>query len=133
MTATTIPVRTEDAPAEQPIEIVETRGRGDKTFFRGIGLSGFLVLALMAAVGIFLTYEGLNALRVAGPSFLTTSEWQPDAGHRRVRHRGDPAVHDPDRLDRRGDRRTRSRSAPRCSSPRWRRRACGRRSSPWST
>jgi phosphate transport system permease protein len=79
MIDTTIPVRTEDAPAETPIDIVETRGRGDKTFFRGIGLSGFLVLALMAAVGIFLTYEGLNALRVAGPSFLTTSTWQPDA------------------------------------------------------
>ena len=79
MIATTIPVRTEEAPPEHPIEIVETRGRGDKAFFRGIGLSGFLVLALMAAVGIFLTYEGLNALRVAGPSFLTTSTWQPDA------------------------------------------------------
>ncbi len=80
MIATTLPVRTEDAPPQVPIEIVSTRGRGDRTFFRGLGLSGFLVLALMASVGIFLTYEALEALRVSGPSFLTTSKWEPDAG-----------------------------------------------------
>jgi phosphate transport system permease protein len=80
MIDTTIPVRTEDAPAETPIEIVSTRGRGDRAFFRGLGLSGFLVLALMASVGIFLSYEALEALRVSGPSFLTTSKWEPDAG-----------------------------------------------------
>ena len=34
----------------------------------------------MASVGIFLTYEALEALRVSGPSFLTTSKWEPDAG-----------------------------------------------------
>jgi len=77
--ATTIPSRTADVAAGNPIEIVETRGRGDKAFFGGIGLSGFLVLSLMAAVGVFLAYEGLAALQVAGFSFVTTSTWQPDA------------------------------------------------------
>ena len=78
---TTLRVETAgEAPPQTPIALVAERGRGDKVFFRGIGLSGILVLALMASVGMFLSYEAIEALSVAGPSFLTTSEWQPDAG-----------------------------------------------------
>jgi len=80
MGATTTPLRTVDAVGQSPIELVSRRGVGDKVFFRGIGFSGTLVLAIMASVGIFLTYEALEALRVSGLAFITTAEWQPDAG-----------------------------------------------------
>jgi phosphate transport system permease protein len=77
---TTIPVRSEDAPATTPIDVVSRRGAGDRVFYRGLGVSGFLVMALMASVGLFLAVEAAQALRVSGLSFLTTSQWQPDAG-----------------------------------------------------
>jgi len=78
---TTLPARSEEAQSTaEPIEVVSRRGFGDKIFFRGVGLSGFLVLALMGAVGVFLAIEAAQALRVSGLSFFTTSEWQPDAG-----------------------------------------------------
>jgi len=50
--------------------------------FRGTARgSGLAVLAIMSMVGVFLTYRGWQALKVAGVSFLTTERWQPDAGH----------------------------------------------------
>jgi phosphate transport system permease protein len=79
MTVTTLPPRTE---AQSPIEartLVSRRGVGDKVFFRGAGASGFLVLAVMGAVGVFLSYEAYQALSASGFSFFTTSQWQPDA------------------------------------------------------
>ncbi|BCB79541.1 phosphate ABC transporter permease subunit PstC [Phytohabitans flavus] len=49
--------------------------------FRGVARSGgALVLVIMALVGAFLAYRALLALRKAGPSFLTTQEWNPDSG-----------------------------------------------------
>lgn len=39
-----------------------------------------MVLAIMAAVGVFLFLQAAQALRSTGVSFLTTSEWQPDRG-----------------------------------------------------
>lgn len=41
-------------------------------------LAGLSVMAIMAAVGLFLLLRGLPALKAAGPSFLTTEQWQPD-------------------------------------------------------
>ena len=49
--------------------------------FRGVARgSGLAVLAIMSLVGLFLAYRASQALRAAGPSFLTTAEWEPDAG-----------------------------------------------------
>ena len=79
MTMTTTPVRNVDADPVTPITLVSRRGIGDKVFFRGAGLSGMLVLAIMGSVGVFLAYEALQALRAAGFSFVTTSTWQPNA------------------------------------------------------
>ena len=43
--------------------------------------SGILVLAIMTLIGVFLTFRALQALKVAKWSFLTTSQWEPDAHH----------------------------------------------------
>ena len=76
---TTIPVTSEPAPIA-PRELVTPLGLGDRIFYRGSLLSGLAVLAIMAAVGLFLSMQAVDALRVTGVSFLTTSEWQPDRG-----------------------------------------------------
>jgi phosphate transport system permease protein len=52
----------------------------DRTFRGIIRGSGLTVLVIMGAVGIFLFYRAWQALSVAGFSFLTTQEWNPDAG-----------------------------------------------------
>jgi phosphate transport system permease protein len=68
-------------PAATPRQLTVRRGRGDRIFFGGASFSGMFVLAIMAAVGVFLAIQAKQALVKAGPSFLTTSEWEPDSGH----------------------------------------------------
>ncbi len=52
--------------------------------FRGVlRISGIVVLAVMVLVGFFLTFRALQALQVAGWSFITTASWEPDAGQGR--------------------------------------------------
>jgi phosphate transport system permease protein len=80
MSVTVLPDRTETPSPTEPRPLAARRGVGDRIFFRGAGMSGFLVLAIMGSVGVFLTWEALQALRASGLSFLTTAEWQPDAG-----------------------------------------------------
>jgi phosphate transport system permease protein len=75
----------ETREAGQPIEAQARRrfrarpGIGDRVFRGWSWLAGLSVLAIMAAVGLLLLVRALQALKVAGFSFLTTSEWQPDA------------------------------------------------------
>lgn len=38
------------------------------------------VLAIMSLVGVFLLIQGGQALKVAGPGFLTTQAWEPNSG-----------------------------------------------------
>jgi len=64
-----------------PRAVKSSPGRGDRTFRQGAKLSGLTVLAIMAAVGLLLLIRGTQALRAAGLSFLTTSQWQPDVNH----------------------------------------------------
>ncbi|MGW1722448.1 phosphate ABC transporter permease subunit PstC [Streptomyces sp. NPDC002306] len=54
------------------------RGLGDGIFRFQLTAAGVMVLALMAGVGLFLLQNAFQALRVMGPAFLTTEEWQPD-------------------------------------------------------
>ncbi|MBA2607708.1 MAG: phosphate ABC transporter permease subunit PstC [Actinobacteria bacterium] len=54
---------------------------GDKVFRIGTSASGVAVLALMAAVGVFLSVQAAQALSKSGFSFITTSDWQPDRNH----------------------------------------------------
>lgn len=74
---TTVP-GTSDLPPPASRPIVARLDRGDRIFFAGASGTGFIVLAIMAAVGLFLTVEALQALRATGASFITTAEWQPD-------------------------------------------------------
>jgi phosphate transport system permease protein len=55
--------------------------RGDRIFRVGTSISGAVVLAIMVAVGLFLTVQGFQALQATGIDFITTSEWQPDRNH----------------------------------------------------
>lgn len=77
--ATTIPPGAEH-PDASPRTVVALRGLGDRIFYGGSLLSGITVLAIMAAVGLFLSVEAVEALRKTGVSFLTTAAWQPDRG-----------------------------------------------------
>jgi phosphate transport system permease protein len=70
-----------EARPPEPRKLTNRRVRGDRIFRSGSYLSGVVVLFIMVAVGIFLTFEALDALREAGPSFLTTAEWETDRGH----------------------------------------------------
>ncbi len=71
-----IPDANEPAPEQRVLEA--RRGRGDRLFDAMTSLSGLTVLAIMAAVGLFLAIEATSALRETGFSFLTIAEWQPD-------------------------------------------------------
>jgi phosphate transport system permease protein len=55
---------------------------GADRVFRGVArAAGGTVVAVMSLVGVFLAYRAGEALRVAGPSFLTTAAWEPDSGN----------------------------------------------------
>ncbi|MGW9028466.1 phosphate ABC transporter permease subunit PstC [Streptomyces sp. NPDC055722] len=56
-------------------------GIGDRVFRLQLTATGAVVLAIMAAVGLFLLLRATQALRATGFSFLTTAEWQPDVHH----------------------------------------------------
>lgn len=53
---------------------------GDRLFRRGLLSSGYVVVGLMLMVGLFLLLRAGEAIRVGGWQFLTTQEWDPDAG-----------------------------------------------------
>lgn len=81
MTAlTTVYEGTPVAAPPSPRSLDAARDRGDRWFLRGSLGTGLVVLVIMAAVGLFLSVEALQALRTTGASFLTTAEWQPDRG-----------------------------------------------------
>lgn len=81
MTATiTVPPRAPGSETRPPRPVVANRGTGDRLFFRGTFGAGLAVLAIMVAVGLFLSSEAAEALRATGPAFLTTEVWQVDRG-----------------------------------------------------
>jgi len=76
---TSLPLRAEQEPdGKRPITL--RLSASDLLYRSTARTGGMIVLALMAMVGIFLGYRGVQALRVAGFSFLTTSAWEPDSG-----------------------------------------------------
>ncbi len=78
-TATTVLSSSEiGLPGATPQQIAGKRGKGDRVF-HGMALSsGVVVLAIMVAVGLFLSVQAAQALRASGFSFLTTAQWEPD-------------------------------------------------------
>jgi phosphate transport system permease protein len=79
-TGTTVPAR-RDAPPATPRRLASKRDAGDGAFRIGTSATGVAVLALMAAVGLFLAVQAAQALERTGASFFTTADWQPDRGH----------------------------------------------------
>ncbi len=77
---TVVGARTDEETAPGPRPVKGIPGLGDRIFRRGAGTSGFLVLAIMAAVGLFLAIQAAQALGSRGVAFLTTAEWQPESG-----------------------------------------------------
>lgn len=63
-----------------PRPLKAKKDRGDQIFHGVSYLAGCSVLAVMAAVGLFLSIEAFSALKGAGFSFLTRAEWTPDTG-----------------------------------------------------
>ena len=58
-----------------------TRRSGADRWFRGVVTgAGAFTLLLMGLIGLFLLVRSMDALRAAGPSFLTTAAWEPDGG-----------------------------------------------------
>lgn len=41
---------------------------------------GTIVVTVMSLVGLFLLYQGFQALQVAGPNFMTEQSWDPNSG-----------------------------------------------------
>lgn len=80
MTSTIRPVRPEQGSTAAPRTLSSRLGRSDRVFTRGTFTSGLIVLAMMGAVGLFLTLESTDALSEVGFGFLTTSVWEPDRG-----------------------------------------------------
>lgn len=62
------------APPPRP-----ARRYGDRGFRIVATGSGVVVLAVMAAIGVFLFVEAIPALRANAAGFVTTQEWNPDA------------------------------------------------------
>jgi phosphate transport system permease protein len=67
-----------DGEQPQPRAISSRRGLGDRNFNRMLSGVGISVLAVMAAVGLFLSIEAFDAFRSEGLGFFTESAWQPD-------------------------------------------------------
>ncbi|GAC1593016.1 MAG: phosphate ABC transporter permease subunit PstC [Acidimicrobiales bacterium] len=78
MAATSIPTFVD--AATRPRQVTSRRDRGDRIFDLGTSAAGFAVLAIMTAVGLFLSLQAAQALGKTGISFLTTAAWQPDRG-----------------------------------------------------
>ncbi|GII56694.1 phosphate transport system permease protein [Planotetraspora thailandica] len=72
------PWRGRRRPDRAARRIDAARGWGDRIFRYQLTASGVAVLAIMAAVGVFLLLRATQALKVSGFSFLTTADWQPD-------------------------------------------------------
>lgn len=53
--------------------------RGDRIFRALSSGSGVFLLAIMAAIGVFLVVQAIPALRENGANFLTAREWETDA------------------------------------------------------
>lgn len=79
MQVTSIPDRNADTAANPKPRIISSRrGWSDRIFNRGLALTGASVLALMSAVGLFLTIEALEAFGSEGLNFFTETAWEPD-------------------------------------------------------
>jgi phosphate transport system permease protein len=69
-------------PGFEPRRAARARTGGTDQVFRvGLRAAAISVLAIMTTIGLFLFYRGAIALGQAGPSFVSTQEWDPNSGH----------------------------------------------------
>ncbi len=66
---------------DAPRALTRTDGTSDRVFRGVLRGSGLLVLLIMTLVGVFLAARALQAIKAAGPSFITTQTWEPDSGN----------------------------------------------------
>ena len=74
------PGAAQGSSTDAPRRLSTRPGPADRNFTVVLTAAGLLVLAIMVLVGTFLTLRGANALQVAGLSFLTEPQWNPDGG-----------------------------------------------------
>jgi phosphate transport system permease protein len=70
-----------DSEVEQRVATRERRSTGDRIYLLVAKAGGGLTLVLITLIGAFLVLRSLPALRVAGWSFLTETQWNPTGGH----------------------------------------------------
>ncbi len=82
MTTTVSPRPMDEVPVDRQRRTVTAKpGTGDRVF-RGMTRSGsVVVLAVFAAIGLFLAIKASAAIRVDKLKFLTTQAWEPDIHH----------------------------------------------------
>lgn len=65
---------------ETRVTPVVRRSTVDRAYRAVATLSGSIVFVVMALIGGFLLYRGIDALRISGWGFITESQWAPDMG-----------------------------------------------------
>lgn len=74
------PADVDDEAGPRPRRLVARPAASDSVFRTVSFAAGGVTVAIMLAVGLFLSLRGGDALRVAGPAFLFTQEWAPELG-----------------------------------------------------
>ena len=74
-------VRESHPPPQTKRDLKTVPGAADRAFLGLTRVGAFVVLAVIAAIGLFLSLQAFTAIRVAKFSFLTTQAWEPDAHH----------------------------------------------------
>ncbi|MGK2853703.1 MAG: phosphate ABC transporter permease subunit PstC [Microbacteriaceae bacterium] len=80
MSRTETRVLPEAGSKESQRKLRSASGWTDRLFHVVASGSGSIVLGIMSLVGVFLLYQGFQAIEVAGPSFLTEQSWDPNSG-----------------------------------------------------
>jgi phosphate transport system permease protein len=65
-------------PPPQPRQLAARHSTADRVFVSAARATGFFVLAIVSAIGIFLGYQVVPTLRAYGWSFFTSQTWQPN-------------------------------------------------------
>ncbi|HWH25620.1 MAG TPA: phosphate ABC transporter permease subunit PstC [Pseudolysinimonas sp.] len=75
-----IDVPASESSMDRPRRLVAAVDRPDVAFRWIARGSGTVVLVIMSLVGLFLLYQGYQAIQVAGLNFLTEQAWDPNSG-----------------------------------------------------
>ncbi|HEX4101495.1 MAG: phosphate ABC transporter permease subunit PstC [Pseudonocardiaceae bacterium] len=78
-TVMTAPAPGPAGPPEAARRVKAVSGGADRVFRISLRSSGIAVLAVMGTIGLFLFFQGSQALGVAGFKFLTDQAWEPDS------------------------------------------------------